>query len=55
MPVGGYQVSQSESFNAVVFKSQVLLIQESVDIAVIELEHGMLFPIKPLHVIYVPL
>ena len=51
VPVGGYQTSQSESFEAVIFNRHVLSIQELVDIAVGLFVQGIPFPIKLLQVL----
>ena len=54
-PVGGYQAAQSASLFAVVFRAHVLTMQASVATAVEVFVQGILFPINPLHIVYVPL
>ena len=49
------QVLHSASLFAVVFKTQVLLIQASVAAAVEAFVQGTLFPTKALHIVWVPL
>ena len=53
--VGGYQAEHSASLFAVVFNAQVLFMQASVAAAVEVFVQGMLFPVNPLHVVWVPL